>query len=197
MRLNNSFNYSNPKIPNSAPQPSVEAHMRYFTFADTRLILKLLQCVVSFTTWALAERTVHYWWASLLWRRMVQARLTQRFTAATQMISRVSVSRGWERFRGRERMSYLSSEASPCNCYCVLTCRHMHVCMTLVLNVHFNGLDHSEIKFLPVLFDQRHIMLLWNTKVNILKILQVALFHDWRMRLFEHRKGLQSTIKVA
>lgn len=88
----------------------------------------------------------------------MQARLTQRFTAATQMISRVSVSRGWERFRERERMSYLSSEASPCNCHCVLTCRHMHVCMTLVLNVHFKGLDHSEMKFLPVLFG--HIILL-------------------------------------
>lgn len=63
------------------------------------------------------------------------------FRPPLRLISRVSVSWGWERFGGRERMSYLSLEASPYNCYCVVTRRHMRVCVTLTFNVHIKGLD--------------------------------------------------------
>lgn len=154
MKLNNSFNYSNPKMPNSALH-----------------ISRLLKptCVIS------PSLTPDWYWSycSVWWASRPELRLRERFIIdehlccgggwcrpgwlsvlqpPLRLISRVSVSQGWERFRGRERMSYLSLEASPCNCYCVLTRRHMSVFMTLVLNVHFKGLDHLEMKFLPVLF---------------------------------------------
>lgn len=145
-----------PKCPTAYCASAVcYNHMCYFTFADTRLILKLLQwvmrCSRSFTIWALAlgwlrERFIideATFWASLLWRRMVQPRLTQRFSVRHSDWSAVSAFHG-----GRERMSYLSLEASPCNCYCVVTCRHMRVWMTLTLNVHIKELDHSKMKFL-------------------------------------------------
>ncbi len=114
------------------------------------------------------------------------------FRPPLRLISRVSISRGWERFGERERVSYFSLEASPYNCYCVLTRRHKRVGMTLTSKVHIKELDHTEMKFLPF-FTHTHIVLnpfflsfflsffhsvflsnfKWNIKGNILKIVLV------------------------
>lgn len=106
MKLNNTFNYSQSPNAQGYPsyqqhtvhQPSVIAHMHYFTFADSWLILKLLQWMMRCSLEASrlrcrdlspgfgsqqAEGTFHYWWGHIPSISALEkdgaAQLTQRF----------------------------------------------------------------------------------------------------------------------
>ncbi len=167
-----------PKCPGPSQFPKVHcapAFCYYLAFADTQLILKPLQWVMRSSSWLRrrdlrsgygsrqAKGTFHYWWGHILSISVVEEDGAAQadsalFRPPLRLISRVSISRGWERFGERERVSYFSLEASPYNCYCVLTRRHKRVGMTLTSKVHIKELDHTEMKFLPF-FTRTHIVL--------------------------------------
>lgn len=80
-------------------------------------------------------------------------------------------------------MSYLILEASPYNCYCVVTRRHMRVCVTLTLNVHIKGLDHLKIKFL------HYYLVTVPFFLSFVSFFCEAHFEDYTGRFFPYHNG--------
>lgn len=141
MKMNNSFNYSNPKMPGAIPVTNSELCTMPSAIISSSLTSNWYwsHCSGWWEASRLrrrdlssgygsrqAEGMFHYWWGHILSISAVEEDGAAQadsalFRPPLRRISRVSVSRGWERFGGRERVSYFSLEASPYNCYCVLT----------------------------------------------------------------------------